>query len=117
MPISVYAATKLACEALFTSYAYTYGFKGVIYRLANIIVPRSSHGVIYDFIQKLKATPTKLEILGDGSQSKSYLYVDDCVSAIWFGIERSREQVSVFNVGSEDKVNALKTIAQSVIEG
>jgi len=73
-PISTYGASKLACEALISAYAYTYGFKAVILRLANIVGPRSRHGVIHDFIQKLRKNPHELEILGDGTQTKSYLH-------------------------------------------
>jgi UDP-glucose 4-epimerase len=62
-------------------HAYTYGFKAIIYRLANIVGPRSKHGVIYDFFQKLKTNPKELEILGDGTQNKSYLHINDCVQA------------------------------------
>ncbi len=113
-PISVYAATKLACEALISAYAYNYGFRATIYRLANVIGPRSGHGVIYDFIQKLHKTPNQLEILGDGSQTKSYLHVTDCITALLQSQEASSEQVEIFNVGSEDKIN-VKTIAETVI--
>jgi UDP-glucose 4-epimerase len=73
MPISTYGASKLACEALIT--AYTYGFKAIIYRLANIVGPRSRHGVIFDFVEKLRRSPGQLEMLGDGTQTKSYLHV------------------------------------------
>jgi len=72
-PISVYGATKLSCEALISSYCSTFDFRAVILRLANIIGPGSTHGVIYDFIAKLRAGPTRLAILGDGSQEKTYL--------------------------------------------
>ncbi len=114
-PISVYGATKLASEALITAYAYTYGFKAIIYRLANIIGPRSNHGVIPDFIQKLRKNPKKLEILGDGTQTKSYLQINDCTDAILIGLEKSTEQVTIYNVGSEDQIN-VKTIAQIITE-
>jgi UDP-glucose 4-epimerase len=114
-PISVYGASKLACEALTTAYAYTYGFKAIIYRLANIVGPRLRHGVIYDFIMKLKNNTTELEILGDGNQTKSYLYVTDCVSAMLQGLEGAKEQVEVFNIGSEDCIN-VKRIAEIVID-
>jgi len=114
-PISTYGASKLACEALITAYAYTYGFKAVIYRLANIVGARSRHGVIYDFIRKLERNPEELEILGDGAQTKSYLHVKDCVDAILLGLENLTEQVEIFNVGSEDQVD-VKTIAQIVID-
>ena len=114
-PISIYAATKLACEALISAYSYNYGLRSILYRLANVIGPRSGHGVIYDFTQKLHKTPNQLEILGDGSQTKSYLYVTDCVTALLCGQGASSGQVEIFNVGSEDKIN-VKTIAEIVIE-
>lgn len=114
-PISVYGACKLASEALISSYAHTYGFRAVIYRLANIIGPRSKHGVIYDFVEKLKANPRDLEILGDGSQAKSYLDVGDCVDGMLLGLERSAGRVDVFNLGSEDWID-VKSIAALVVE-
>jgi len=114
-PISIYGASKLASEALIISYAYTYGFKAIICRLANIIGPRSKHGVIYDFIKKLKNNQEELEILGDGTQAKSYLYIDDFVSAVLAIIKKSRGRVEIFNVGSEDWVD-VKTIAEIVVE-
>jgi len=112
-PISVYGATKLASEALITAYTLTYGFKAIIYRLANIIGPRSNHGVIYDFVQKLQKNPKELKILGDGTQTKSYLYVTDCTEAMLLGLEKSTERVGIYNVGSEDQIN-VKTIAKIV---
>lgn len=82
-PIPVHGATKLACEALISAYSHTYGFKAIVYRLANVIGPRSKHSIIHDFVQKLKKNPKEnpkeLEILGDGTQAKSYLYVSNCV--------------------------------------
>ena len=114
-PISTYGASKLACEALISAYAYTYGFEAVIFRLANIVGPRSTHGVIYDFIQKLVRNPTELEVLGDGRQNKSYLYIDDCIEALTLGFDRFREHVEVLNVGSEDQIE-VRDIAKIVIE-
>ena len=113
-PISHYGASKLSSEAMIGSYASMYGFRCVSYRLANVIGPRSNHGVIYDFIQKLRKDSTELEVLGDGSQSKSYLYVDDCVSGMIFGAEKSSEQVCALNLGSDDRVDVL-SIAEIVI--
>ncbi|MGI0130516.1 MAG: NAD-dependent epimerase/dehydratase family protein, partial [Thermoplasmata archaeon] len=72
-PQSLYAAAKLAAEALFSAYAFTYGFEVHLYRFANIIGPGMTHGVLYDFFQKLRTDPRRLEVLGDGRQSKSYL--------------------------------------------
>jgi UDP-glucose 4-epimerase len=114
-PLSIYGATKLACEALVTAYAYNYGLKARILRLANVIGPRSNHGVIHDFILKLKNNPQQLEILGDGTQTKSYLYVDDCIQAFIKCVEDSKEQIEFYNVGSANQIN-VKRIGEIVIE-
>lgn len=114
-PISIYGASKLACEALISAYAHSYGFKAIIYRLANIVGPRSKHGVIIDFIRKLNGNPRELEILGDGTQRKSYLYVADCVEALLLGLDLASKRFEVFNVGSVDQVDVL-TIARIVAE-
>jgi UDP-glucose 4-epimerase len=112
-PISIYGASKLASEALIASYTYNYGFKAVIYRLANVVGSRARHGVVYDFIRKLLNNPKRLEILGDGTQRKSYLHVEDCIDAILFGLSVARERVGIFNVGSEDQIS-VKEIADIV---
>jgi UDP-glucose 4-epimerase len=107
MPISTYGASKLACEALITSYTYTFNHRALILRLANIIGPRSNHGVIVDFIKKIKANPRELEILGDGNQEKSYMHISDCIEAILHLIRafsKGTQKVDFFNVGSNDKV-------------
>ena len=114
-PISLYGASKLAAEALVSAYTSMYGFRCVIYRMANVVGPRCSHGVIYDFVEKLRRNPEELEVLGDGTQSKSYLYVDDCVEGMILGAERAEGRVEILNIGSEDRVD-VKTIARIVIE-
>lgn len=114
-PISVYGACKLASEALITSYAYTYGFNAVIYRLANVVGPRSQHGIIRDFVGKLRKNSGKLEVLGDGTQKKSYLYVEDCTDAILTGVAKFGKGVETYNVGSEDQAD-VKQIADIVCE-
>jgi len=101
-PINLYGASKLASEALISAYAHIYNFKAVIYRLANTVGPRNKHDVIHDFIQKLHKNPKQLEILGDGTQTKSYLYISDCIEAILLGLEKSEKHVEIYNVGSED---------------
>ncbi len=108
LPESVYGATKLACEALISSYCYTYGMKAWIFRLANVIGPRLTHGVIYDFVQKLRKNPNELEILGDGNQTKSYIYVKDCIDGMLFALEKAKETVNVFNLGSEDRIRVVE---------
>lgn len=114
-PISHYGASKLASEVLINSYASMYDIQSIIYRMANIVGPRSNHGVTYDFVEKLKKNPRELEVLGDGSQSKSYLHVEDCVEGIILGAEKSDERVEILNIGSGDRVDVLE-IANIVIE-
>jgi len=116
-PISIHGAVKLACEVLISAYTRNYGFKSIIYRLANIVGPRSCHGVVVDFVKKLRENSEELEILGDGFQKKSYLYVDDCVNAILQGLNTANngDNVKVFNVGSNDQIDVL-TVAKIVVE-
>jgi len=114
-PISIYGASKLACEALVSGYVGTFGIHGVIFRLANVIGSSSGHGVIFDFFQKLKKSQGKyLEILGDGTQKKSYLYIDDCVDALMIGLNQFHSGLEIFNVGSDDQVDTNR-IAQIII--
>ena len=114
-PISIYGASNLASEALITAYAHTFNKNAIILRLANIVGPRSQHWIIHDFISKIKNNQYELEILGDGTQRKSYLYVDDCIEAIFVSMKKSDRRVEVFNVGSEDQMD-VKTIASIVAE-
>lgn len=113
-PISLYGASKLACEALIESYCHTFDMQAYIYRFANVIGRRSTHGVIYDFIRKIRANPEELEILGNGEQNKSYIYIDDCISAIFHGL-KGEGNVNIFNIGTEDQVK-VKRIAEIVCE-
>ncbi len=115
-PISPYGASKLACEALISSYCHTYGIKGQIFRLANIIGSRSKHGVIWDFIKKLQSNDKNLEVLGDGTQSKSYLHVSDCVDCFFFCLFTQQKQVDIFNVGNNDRMDVI-SIAKIVCDG
>lgn len=114
-PISYYGASKLASEALSMSYASMCEFGCVIYRLANVVGPRSNHGVIWDFVKKLRGDSSRLEVLGDGSQSKSYLYVDDCITGMMAGLDDLDGAIRVYNVGSNDRVDVL-SIADAVID-
>ena len=114
-PISVYGASKLACEALISAYCHSFGMKSWNFRFANIVGERSGHGVITDFIRKLRANPAELEILGDGKQAKSYLEVHECIAAMLFATGKARGTVNTFNIGSEDWID-VKTIAEIVIE-
>lgn len=114
-PISVYGASKLACEALISAYCHSFGMRAFVFRFANIIGERSGHGVITDFIRKLKSNPQELEILGDGRQTKSYLEIHECIDAMLFAVAHAKEPVNTFNIGSEDWID-VKTIADIVAE-
>ncbi len=114
LPESQYGASKLASEALISAYCHSYGMRGWIFRFANIVGPGMTHGVIPDFLQKLRHDPTRLEVLGDGRQAKSYLWVTDCVSGMRRAEEASHDVVNVFNLGTEQQV-AVRDIAQRVV--
>jgi len=118
VPISIYGAAKLASENLIITYSKLYGFKALILRLANIVGPYQTHGVIVDFIRKLKRNPKVLEILGDGAQRKSYLHISDLLSAIDVTLDyilKSSMNFEIFNVGNNDWVT-VKEIADIVVD-
>ncbi len=115
LPISVYGAAKLASEGLISSFAHTFDMKGWIYRFANVVGERGTHGVIVDFIHKLKDNPNELEILGDGKQKKPYLYVTECVDGILHGFTHADDEVNVFNLGV-DSVTEVTRIGELVVE-
>ncbi|MEM2007298.1 MAG: NAD-dependent epimerase/dehydratase family protein [Sulfolobales archaeon] len=116
-PISVYGASKAAAELLLYSYSQLYGLRVVVLRYANIVGPRTRHGVIYDFIVKLSKNRNQLEVLGDGRQKKSYLYVDDAIEATLLAVESSVRSFSVYNVGNEDwvEVSDIAKIVSGVL--
>lgn len=116
LPISLYGAGKVASEALITAFCHTFDMQCWIYRFANIVGSRGTHGVIFDFIHKLKKNPEQLEILGDGTQEKPYLCVEDCVDGMLFGFENSSDRVNYFNLGCESTTN-VSSIARMVVEG
>jgi len=115
VPISNYAASKLACEAYASSYSHSYGIKSTVLRYANIFGNRSTHGVMFDFFQKLKKDRKRLEILGDGRQEKSYLHVSDCVSATMAAFNGQKAVYEIYNAGSAEK-RAVADIARLVCQ-
>jgi UDP-glucose 4-epimerase len=115
LPISLYGAGKVASEALISAFCHTFDMQSWIYRFANIVGPRGTHGVIFDFLHKLKRNSNELEILGDGNQKKPYLSVEDCVEGILFGFENSNERVNFFNLGCESSTD-VRTIARMVVK-
>lgn len=118
IPISTYGASKLGCEALVSSYAHTFGLRALILRVANVVGSRANHGVIIDFINKLETDPRRLEILGDGTQKKSYLHIEDFIDATLCLTSRflvDEKKVDIYNVGSVDQID-VKKIAEVVAE-
>jgi UDP-glucose 4-epimerase len=115
LPISMYGATKLACESLISAYARLFHFNARIVRFANVVGARSKHGIVFDFVQKLRANPTKLEILGDGTQNKSYVHIVDCVSGLLKTSVTSGLPVDVYNLGTGQTTSVLR-IASIIIE-
>lgn len=114
LPISPYGGSKLACEGLISAYCHNYGIQGIILRFANVIGSRSKHGVIWDFINKLHQNKKKLEILGDGTQTKSYIHISDCVDGFLKAAD-SKNPVDVFNIGNNDRTS-VTDIANIVID-
>jgi len=114
LPISMYGAGKLGAEGLITAFCGTFDFRAWIFRFANVVGSRGTHGVIVDFINKLKTDPQTLEILGDGKQRKPYLHVSDCVKGILFGHQHATDPINVFNLGPDDNTT-VTTIAELVV--
>ena len=114
-PISYYGAFKLASEAMISSYSYMNDFNALVFRFPNVIGPRLTHGVVFDFIRKLKKNPKRLQILGNGKQNKQYVYVTDLVNAIVDFSERIENGYSLFNVSTESFTD-VNTIADLVCE-
>lgn len=99
---SLYAASKLAGEGLISAYCAGFGFQAWIFRFVSILGERYTHGHVFDFYRKLLDDPRELTVLGNGKQRKSYLYVQDCVSAIFTAMDRAQDAVNVFNLGTDE---------------
>lgn len=114
---SLYGASKVAGESLIQAYAEGYGMQGFIFRFVSIMGERYSHGHVIDFYRKLKKDPSKLEVLGNGKQKKSYLYVGDCVDAIFLCLEKCQDKINIFNLGTDEifEVNdSIKVIVEAM---
>ncbi len=99
---SLYAASKVAGEGLISAYATGFGFQAFIFRFVSILGERYTHGHVFDFYAKLLANPNSIEVLGDGKQRKSYLYVQDCIDAIFTVVEKAEQPVNVVNLGADE---------------
>ena len=115
LPISLYGASKVGSEGLITSWVGTFDFQAWIFRFANIIGNRGTHGVIFDFIHKLKRDNSQLEVLGNGLQEKSYMEVKDCVRGMMHIFNTSTSPINLYNLGSHDTCS-VRRIAEIVVE-
>jgi UDP-glucose 4-epimerase len=113
-PVSTYGASKLAGEALISSYCHMFGMRGRAFRFGNVVGPHQTHGIGFDFVRKLLADPTRLEILGDGSQSKSYVHVTDVLAAVLLAGEQANDPFAVFNVATGDYITVAEIAALAV---
>lgn len=114
-PINLYGAGKLACEGLISAYCHLFGIKAWMFRFANVVGERMGHGVIFDFILKLKKNPEELEILGDGNQEKPFFLVEDCIGGMLHAFQQANAQCDVYNLGCSSFTRVSK-IAQLVVE-
>jgi UDP-glucose 4-epimerase len=115
LPISTYGASKLAGEALICAYCHMFGMQGLVFRFANVVGPHQTHGVGYDFVRRLLRDPSQLVILGDGNQSKSYVHVEDVISAMQWIVGQGWRGFEYFNVATEDYVT-VREIADLVVQ-
>ena len=114
-PVSTYGASKLAGEGLLSAYCHMFDIEGVAFRFANVIGPLQTHGIVYDFVRKLLADPGRLVVMGDGSQSKSYVHVADVLDAVFLMKSKRQSPFDVYNVGTDQYVT-VREIADLVIE-
>jgi UDP-glucose 4-epimerase len=105
---SFYGASKASSESLIQAFCEGFGFQSWIYRFVSVVGERHPHGVTFDFYHKLKKDPTRMEIIGDGSQRKSYMYIFDCIDGIMLGYQKGAEKVNIFNLGWEEYINVNK---------
>lgn len=115
LPISLYAASKVACETLITAYAHNYDIRAWIFRFGNIVGPNPTHGVIHDFVLRLREERTKLTVLGDGTQAKPYVYVEDTLDGMEFGVANAPAHVNVYNLAVDDQTT-VREITDWTIE-
>lgn len=116
LPISNYGAMKLASEAMISAAAESWLNRAWVFRFPNVVGTPATHGVILDFVRKLKATPGELQVLGNGTQQKAYVHVADLVDAMCFITEHAREKVNVYNIGPSDSGCSVRQIAETVVQ-
>ena len=114
-PISTYGASKLAGEALISSYCHMFDLTACVFRFGNVVGPRQTHGVGFDFVRSLRKDSSRLRILGDGGQSKSYIYVEDVIAGVLAAHEKTVQKFEAYNVATGDYIT-VKEIAELAVE-
>ena len=111
LPVSTYGASKLAGESILCAYCHMFGLQAWVFRFGNVVGPRQTHGVLFDFVRRLKADPSHLSIKGDGEQSKPYVHVDDVLNAVWLAWQNTTERFNYFNVATDDATTVREIAA------
>lgn len=114
-PMNLYGSAKLACEALLSGFAHTFDLQTWIFRFVGIVGPRMDHGVIFDFVKKLHKNPQRLDVLGNGTQMRNFLIVEDCADAIWKAVNETHEKVNLVHIGNINDVS-IRRVAEIVRE-
>jgi UDP-glucose 4-epimerase len=107
---SLYGASKLACEGLISAYCEGFGFEGWIFRFVSVLGERYTHGHVFDFYKQLRSDPTRLHVLGNGRQRKSYMHVQDCVDAMFLAVDKARDKVNIFNLGFDGYTEVMDSV-------
>ena len=115
LPVSLYGASKLACEGLISAYSHLFGIQAWVFRFATVVGGRMGHGVILDFIERLRKNPNELQILGDGNQERPFFLVEDCIEGMLCALNNCSSQYSVFNLAHES-TTTITRVAQIVAD-
>lgn len=113
-PVSTYGASKLAGEALIAAYCHMFEFRAWVFRFANVVGGRQTHGVGYDFLRRLREEPAVLRVLGDGTQTKPYIHISDLLDGIWLAWERAQDPYNCFNLATDDAVTVAEIAAAAI---
>jgi UDP-glucose 4-epimerase len=114
-PLNIYGGAKLAAEGLISAWAHTYDYRALVFRFVGIIGGRMDHGVVHDFVRKLQKDPAQLEILGDGTQRRSFVLVDDCVEAMLFALAKNTENCRLVHIGNVDDI-PINDVAEIILQ-
>jgi UDP-glucose 4-epimerase len=108
---SFYGASKLAGEGLISAFCEGYGFQGYIFRFVSVLGERYTHGHVYDFYRKLRDEPRRIDVLGDGNQTKSYMHISDCIAGMLAGLAKGSDKVNIFNLGTDETIRVKDSLA------